>query len=82
LFAINAGNQNHSLNPTGNPLVPMPTSVVDNIINQLSAGAGQFVSNGTLIISNGGTGRSSASDTAFNQLKTKGWTITINNVTY
>ena len=65
-FAVYAGNQKHSLNPAKNPIVPLPVSVIDNIINQISAGAGQFVSNGTLIIGSGGTARSSLSEAACN----------------
>jgi YD repeat-containing protein len=75
---INAGNTNHSFNRTSNPQIPIPVSVVDNIINQLAAGAGQNISNGVLNLSSAGTTRSSASNTGFNTLKAKGWTIIIN----
>jgi len=78
VVGIGAGNLHHSYNQTNNPLVPLPVSVIDNIINQLSVGAGQHVSNGLLVIPSGGTNRSSASDDGFNILKAKGWTITIN----
>jgi hypothetical protein len=57
--------------------VTTTTLEVDNIINQIAAGAGQFVSNGSInlgfVVS-----RSSNSDTSVSFLKTKGWTITIN----
>jgi YD repeat-containing protein len=78
LVGVGAGNLHHSYNQTNNPLVPLPVSVVDNVINQIAAGAGQFVSNGLLVMPSGGTNRSSASDIGFNILKAKGWTIIIN----
>jgi hypothetical protein len=58
----------------------IPSTVIDNVINQVSAGAGQFVSNGLINISSGGPGRTSTSDGAVNQLKSKGWKITVTNV--
>ncbi len=81
LFAISAASLHHSFNPTNNPLVPIPVSVLDNIINQIAAGAGQNVINGTINLNSAGTDRSSVSDASFNLLKSKGWTIVINNLT-
>ena len=52
LILIACRNQNNNNNPTNNPPIPMPAQVVDNIINQIAAGAGQFVQNGTLAIDN------------------------------
>jgi hypothetical protein len=77
-IVITASNLYHSYNQTNNPLVPIQTSVIDNIINQVAAGSGQYIINGTLGVSSAGNNRSSASDAAFNLLKSKGWTIVIN----
>ncbi len=79
-FVLVNGNQNHSNNLTGNPPTPIPTSVLDNIINQIAAGAGRNVSNGGISIFTGGTSRSSASDAAVTLLKSKGWVIYFNNI--
>ena len=78
--AICASNLHHSYSQTNNPLVPIPVSVLDNIINQIAAGAGQTVINGTINLNSAGTSRSSASDSSIILLKSKGWTITINGV--
>jgi hypothetical protein len=79
-FKIIAGNQYHSNDAAGNPVVPIPSSVIDGIINQLSAGAGLYVSNGTITITSGGTTRTSASNTALSQLISNGWTVSIDGV--
>lgn len=81
LVSICAGNTHHSYNQSNNPLVPIPTSAIDNIINQVGGGAGTRVSNGLLNILSGGTARSSASNSGITQLKSKGWTIIVNGVT-
>jgi hypothetical protein len=81
LVQVIAGNQKHSFNQTNNPLVPIPVSVIDNIINQVASGAGRSVTNGLVNIWSAGTARSSASDNGVNILKAKGWTIVVNNVT-
>jgi hypothetical protein len=72
-----ASNQNHSNNSTGNPVIPLPTGVTDNVIMQVAAGAGRTISNGIINISTGGAGRTTASQSAINALKTKGWSIYI-----
>ncbi|MBS1598424.1 MAG: hypothetical protein JST75_09360 [Bacteroidetes bacterium] len=52
---------------------PMTAADVDNIINQVAAGAGQYISNGKLIFPY--PGRTSASDNSLNYLKSKGWYV-------
>jgi YD repeat-containing protein len=78
VVGIGADNLHHSYNQTNNPLVPIPVNVIDNIINQISAGAGHYVSNGLLNIPSGGTNRSSLSDAGVNFLKSRGWTVIVN----
>jgi hypothetical protein len=80
VVGIGPGNTLNSYNHTGNSLIAMPTSAIDNIINQISAGAGQNVLNGILNIPNGGGTRSSASDAAVAKLKAKGWTVIVNGI--
>ncbi len=63
-----------------NPVVAISSTAINNIIIQIAAGAGQYVSNGFLNIASGGTGRTTDSDGAFNLLKSKGWTIYVNGV--
>ena len=75
-FILNAGTVEHGV---GGTMVPIPSQVVDNILNQISAGAGRFVSNGLIGI-NSATNRTTASDAAVAQLKAKGWTIIVSNV--
>jgi hypothetical protein len=81
LVGIGAGNLHHSYNQTNNPLVPIPTLAIDNIINQVAGGAGLGVSNGILNIASGGNARSSSSNPGITQLKSKGWTVIVNGVT-
>jgi hypothetical protein len=80
VFQLIAGNQNHSNNLTGNPIIPLPSSEIDSILIQIAAGAGQTVSNGIINLQSGGGIRTGASDAAVGNLNSKGWTITINNV--
>jgi hypothetical protein len=80
IFVLIAANQNHSNVSPNNPLIPIPQIVIDNVINQIAAGAGQTVSNGILYIASGGNGRTSSSNTSVLLLKSKGWTITVNGV--
>jgi YD repeat-containing protein len=54
--------------------------VIDNIINQIYAGAGQNRNNGVINITWAGFDRTNASVSAYNFLKNKGWTIYINGV--
>jgi hypothetical protein len=63
-----------------NPIVPIPTGVIDNLFIQVAAGAGQRVNNGHFYVNSGGTTRSSASDAAVALLKSKGWSLSISNV--
>jgi hypothetical protein len=79
LFLV-ADNQLHSNNTTSNPVLPIPSSAIDSVLNQVSAGAGQTVSNGFISILPGGASRTSASNAAVSQLKSKGWTIYIEGV--
>jgi YD repeat-containing protein len=79
-FALIATNQNHSNNSTGNPPIPIPGSVIDGVINQIAAGAGQTVSNGVIWILTGGSARTSASNTAVAALDAKGWIIYIDSI--
>jgi hypothetical protein len=80
VVGIAARNTLHSNNPTNNPLIPIPISAIDNIINQVSVGAGRKVTNGIINILSGGTARSTASDASVTLLKSKGWTIYVNSV--
>jgi hypothetical protein len=73
-------NQNHSNVSAGNSLTPIPSSTIDNILNQVSAGAGLQIYNGTINIISGGTARTTASNTSVTSLKAKGWNITVNAV--
>jgi hypothetical protein len=79
-FSIMATTQDHTDN-TSSPIVPITSNVMDNIVNQIAAGAGTAgVKNGTISFNSGGTTLTSASTTAFNQLKAAGWTIYLNGV--
>jgi len=69
---ICAGTVEHGYNGTA---VPIPSAVIDNILIQVAAGAGQYVQNGLINIIPQGTTRTSASDVAVNMLKSKGWNI-------
>jgi hypothetical protein len=81
LVSICASNTNHSYIQTGNPLIPITVSVIDNVINQIASGAGLSVRNGLLNILSGGTARSTTSNTAVTNLKAMGWTVIVNGVT-
>jgi YD repeat-containing protein len=78
-FIIYAATQNHNTNPTNNPIVPLTSSEIDTILMQLSAGAGQQVSNGVIEIYSSGTNHTAASTPAVQQLLSKGWVIYVNN---
>jgi len=79
-FKIEATTQNHQ-DDSNSPLIPLATSEIDNILSQIAAGAGQSVTNGTIILDAGGGTKSPSSDTAVQLLLSKGWTIIINGVT-
>jgi YD repeat-containing protein len=59
---------------------PIPSQVVDSIINQIAAGAGSNVSNGLLGIGSYGGGRSPASNASVNFLLSKGWKVILDGV--
>jgi hypothetical protein len=59
---------------------PIPYQAVDNIINQIAAGAGTNVSNGKLDIWSLGGGRSAASNAGVNFLISKGWEVVVDGV--
>jgi len=80
VFVLVAGNQNHSDDLINNPLIPIPSSTIDNVISQIWAGAGQNNSNGIIYILPGGTSRTGNSDTALSLLKSKGWQVYIENI--
>jgi hypothetical protein len=65
----------------GGPYTPLAPSEMDNVINQVAAGAGQSVSNGVIGLVAGGTNRTSASQASVNLLNSKGWKILIDGVT-
>lgn len=80
-FCLLPDNQNHCNDATNNPNIPIPSSVLDNVIIQIAAGAGQNVSNGVIwMLSGGSGGRTSASNAAVQLLDSKGWQIYIDNV--
>jgi hypothetical protein len=63
----------YSTNPNG-------AGVIDNIINQIAAGAGQYRSEGVINITYAGFDRTSASQSSYQLLKSKNWTVFINGV--
>jgi hypothetical protein len=79
-FDLIATNLHHSNNLTNNPIIPIPSYVIDNVINQIASGSGRVNSNGVIYILPGGTSRTSASDAALSLLKSKGWQIYIEGV--
>ncbi len=79
-FVLNARTQNHTNDPTSNPVIPIASSVSDTAINQISRGAGQTISNGNIVIYSYGGGTTNASRTAMNFLINKGWIIYIDGV--
>jgi hypothetical protein len=76
---IEATTQNHQ-DDHSSPLVPIPSSTLDTILNQVAAGAGQSVNNGFIWLDAGGNTRTSSSNTAVNLLLSKNWIIYINGV--
>jgi len=78
-FSIVPWTQNGTIS-SSDPFVPLSTGEIDSIFIQISAGAGQHVSNGTVAIWTGGGTRSSASTSAMDQLISKGWTIYMDGV--
>jgi len=78
-FALVATTQNHQDDPSS-PLVPIPTTAINAILNQIANGAGQTVSNGIISLAAGGGLRDSGSASAVQLLLSKGWTIYINGI--
>ena len=78
-FLLYATTQNHQDDPNS-PLIPIPGPVIDSILNQIAAGAGQTVNNGTIGIFAGGSMRGPGSDAAVQFLLSRGWVIAINGV--
>jgi YD repeat-containing protein len=76
-FFIIPGRPLYSNNATGNTYISMNSTEIDNIINQIAAGAGRTVNYGTIVIVTGGANRTSNSDAAFRVLTGKGWQINI-----
>jgi hypothetical protein len=74
---IVATTQDHQDDPAS-PLIPMTSQEIDNIINQIAAGAGRTVSNGILYLFAGGGVRTSASDAAVAWLNSKNWSVYVN----
>jgi YD repeat-containing protein len=78
-FQLVATTQNHQDDPNS-PLVPIASSVLNAVLNQIAAGAGQTVSNGYIVLDAGGGTPSNNSTPAVQFLLSKGWTIYINGV--
>jgi hypothetical protein len=79
VFLLVAGNQHHSNDPANNPVIPIPSNVVDNVYIQIAAGSGQINSNGIINVLTGGTGRTSNSNAAVAFLKSKGWQVYVDS---
>jgi YD repeat-containing protein len=79
-FCLVPDNQNHSNDSTSNPSITIPASVIDAILNQIAAGAGQNVEDGVIWILTGGSGRTSASNAAVSTLDANGWLVYIDNI--
>jgi hypothetical protein len=77
-FQLWATTQDHQ-DDINSPLIPIPQSVVDNVISQIDAGAGKYISNGYIYIATGDAKNSSGSTDAVARLKAKGWIILINS---
>ena len=77
-FVLAATTDDHT-NGFDNAPIAIPSPVLDSILIQIAAGAGQHVSNGTIVIAAGGNLRTSASDAAVTFLQSKGWQITIHS---
>jgi len=79
-FALTASDTDGGTEP-GGPYTPLDSTEIDNVLIQIANGAGQAVSNGAIAIATGGSGRTTASNSAVNFLISKGWTIIIDQVT-
>jgi hypothetical protein len=76
-FDIIPGRPLYSNSATGNAYISINSTEIDNIINQIAAGAGRTVSNGIISIVTGGANRTSNSDAALRVLTGKGWQVNI-----
>lgn len=56
-FMLLAGNQNHSNDPTNNPVLSLPPVVIDNVLIQIAAGGARYNLNGSVSIGTGSTNR-------------------------
>jgi hypothetical protein len=77
LYAVDIGG---SIKQVFGPSIPIPSTVIDNVINQIASGSGQYVSNGFLFIRSAGTLGTSASTASITLLKSKGWQVYVNDV--
>lgn len=77
IIKLTATTQSHD-DIQNDAIIPIAPAVIDNLLNQVAAGAGAAgVKNGFIVIVSGGSNRTTASDAAFSQLTSAGWTITI-----
>lgn len=76
LFVLTAATIDHT-NASGNNPVAISPAVLDGILTQIAAGAGQSVTNGTINLITGGSMPGSAGNAAAEQLRAKGWTVLI-----
>ncbi|MBS1664164.1 MAG: hypothetical protein JST68_24175 [Bacteroidetes bacterium] len=80
-FLLISGNDEHSNTPSpGYHMNAIPAATLDNAIIQIAAGAGQYITGGSIVLYPGGTTRTSASNAAVTLLRSKGWRITIDDV--
>lgn len=79
-FSLQASDADGGISTTG-PFTPLDSTEIDNAIIQIAQGAGQHVTNGVMGFATGGSGRTSASQSAINLLLSKGWNIVIDGVT-
>ncbi|MBS1665197.1 MAG: hypothetical protein JST68_29395 [Bacteroidetes bacterium] len=80
-FMLISGNDEHSNTPSsGYHMNAIPPTTINNVINQIAAGAGQYITNGSIVLYPGGTNRTSGSNAAVEFLRSKGWRITIDDV--
>jgi YD repeat-containing protein len=75
-FILVAGNSGYANDPNSGFPFSIPSSVIDNILIQIDAGAGVSVSGGQIYLETGpGSFRTHASDAAVTHLLSKGWVV-------
>ena len=80
LFTLIATTQSHT-DLLNDPLIPLSSTVIDNVIIQVANGAGNAgVTDGTISFITGGGTRTASSNTALNQLNAAGWKIYLDGV--